>query len=380
MQLIKEVVQNAENWYAQRVAILQEKLDLGELKDEQMQSTLSNGGVYPTPYPWIQPEFLERDENLLEIIKTEFSAVSTNCTAARSTNRNTAGEEIADVLGVIATKPVQKGETVIIDRTYAGVVASTSRCSTCCGAITTPITNSCCEVTYCSEVCAGDAMKLFHKSLCSVDFSAIETAAEGATETTDFAIDALLLIRVLALSIQENVHPLRNSVLARLTPSYGGPSARLIIFNYVNHVVEPTSILQKLGVDIFADPQYDTWVLQTIRCRLQNNKHGQTLDGVCGTAVSDLYSMFNHSCEANVDWRHDENSSKVWMFATRDVKVGEELFISYINGKEMERKERVGTLMPWFGTECRCERCEREKGDGDDKVILEEKMGKVAII
>ena len=345
-----------------------------------MQSTLSNGGVYPTPYPWIQPEFLERDENLIADIKTEFAAVSTNCTAARSKIRNTAGEEIADVLGVIATKPVKEGETVIIDRTFAGVVASTSRCSTCCGAVATAITNPCCDVTYCSKPCAEDALRLFHKPLCSVDFSAIEKTAEAATETTDFALDALLLIRVLALSIQENTHPLLGSVLARLTPSYGGPSARLIIFNFVNHVVEPTSILQKLGVDIFADVRYDTWVLQTIRCRLQNNKHGQTLDGACGTAVSDLYSMFNHSCEANVDWRHDENSSKVWMFAKKDVKIGEELFISYISGKYMDRKERVGMLMPWFGTECRCERCERENDSGSSGTGVEEKMGNVAIV
>jgi len=271
-----------------------------------MQSTLSNGGVYPTPYPWIQPEFLERDDKLLAGIKTEFAAVSQNCTAARSTIRNTAGEEIDDVLGVIATTPIQKGTTVIVDRTLASVVGSTSRCSTCSGPVTSPITNPCCDVTYCSDLCAQDALSRFHQPLCSVDFSAFEAAASTATQTTDFALDTLLLIRVLALSIQENVHPLQNSMLARLTPSYGGPSASLIIFNYVNHVVEPISILQKLGIDVFANARYDTWVLQTIRCRLQNNKHGQTLDGVCGTAVSDLYSMFNHSCDANVDWRHDD--------------------------------------------------------------------------
>jgi hypothetical protein len=355
---------NANAWYGQRVDQLQARVDSDEMSAEEMESTLLNGGVYPTPYPWMTKELLERDDALLKSIQGEFKFASTNCTAVRSTIRNTEGEEVADVLGVVALRDITQGETVVFETTLQGVIGNTKRCETCCGQITSPVLNECCSITYCSTTCSSIALTTFHPALCGKDFSTLQTAAASAVLTTDFALDALLMLRTLALSLNEPIHPLQNTHLARLTPSYGGSSPRLIIFSLDEHIIKPLSMLQKLGVDIFTNAHYDTWVLHTIRCRLQNNKHGHTLDEACGTAVSGLYSMFNHSCAPNVDWRHDDGSSTVTMFAERGVKEGEEMFISYIRGKKMGRAERQRTLMPWFGTECRCERCIAE-GDAE---------------
>lgn len=368
-------LENAEAWYAQRVEQLQARFDEGELGKEEMESTLLNGGVYPTPYPWMTGEILERDEEVLKSIQGEFALASTNCTAARSKIRNTDGEEIADVLGVVATRDIKEGDVVVLETTLQGVIGNTACCKTCCGPITEPVTNSCCRVAYCSQTCTEAALKTFHPVLCGKDFSHLEDAAASATATTDFSLDSLLLLKTLALSIASPTHPLQNTYMNRLTPSYGGPSARLLIFNFPEHIIAPIKMLSSLGLSPFTTPEYDTWVLHTIRCRLQNNKHGQTLDGSHGTAVSSLYSMFNHSCEPNVDWRHDDGSSTVTMFAVADVKEGEEMFISYIGkkGKEVGRKERQRTLMPWFGMDCRCVRCEGEtenesRGENDRDV------------
>ena len=135
---------------------------------------------------------------------------------------------------------------------------------------------------------------------------------------------------------------------------------QLIVLNFADHIVTPILVLRELGVDVFANPLYDTWVLHTIRCRLQNNKHGATLDEFVGSAVSPLYSMFNHSCNPNVDWRHDDHNSTVTLFATRDIKEGEEMYISYIKGADMSRGERQKALMTWLGVECGCAMCESE--------------------
>ncbi|KAF8856088.1 hypothetical protein BDZ45DRAFT_654548 [Acephala macrosclerotiorum] len=365
-------VKNADAWFGQREKILEGVLERGEMNQDQTETTLVNGGVYPTAYPFMGDEFLVRDEKVFEGIEADFKRVSTNCTVIRSTIRNTPGAEgVAattedDCIGAIATRDIIAGEILLIDGMSSGTVgvdADPSGCPTCCARPVKNFFNSCCSVLYCSQVCADTAFTTFHAPICGKDFEYLYTAARNATMTTDLSLDALLLMRVLALSIEEDApHPLQSKVLVRLTPAYGFKHPNLIIFNFLDHIITPITILQTLGINIFTSPLYDTWVLHTIKCRLQNNKHGQTLGDWPGTSISGLYSMLNHSCAPNVDWRHDGASSEVTMFATRDCVKGEELCISYIgaNGNEMSVVERRRKLMGWFGMNCRCGKCVEE--------------------
>jgi hypothetical protein len=359
-------VANAESWLEQRRDILQGQLDEGEITENQMLSTLNNGGVYPTAFPWMEENLVRRDDVLFQPLRKEFSVGSSNCTVSRSTFGHASEEDGTiveiDVLGVVATEIVESGTTVLLDSTVAGVITSNTRCPTCCGKVLGNFTNLCCSVKYCSAVCSKTASTTFHPALCGKDIAFLFDDAKSAESTTSFSLDSLLLLRVLALSLQENVaQPLQTTILNRLTPTYD--MDHLIIFNFHAHIITPIRILQALSVDIFSNPLYDTWVLHTIRCRLQNNKHGQTLDGLYGTAVNPLYSMFNHSCEPNVEWEHVEENSTLRCFSRRDIEQGEELFISYIGYGEMEYSERQGRLAPWLGKECRCTRCVRERSE-----------------
>lgn len=237
-------------------------------------------------------------------------------------------------------------------------------------------------------------MSTFHPSVCGKDFDWLFEKAKLATATTDFSLDALLLLRVLSQTLsdaEKEGHPLKSKVMVRLTPAYNFTVPNLIIFNFQDHVLTPLLILSTLGIDIFASPNYDTWVLHTIKCRLQNNKHGQTLGNWPGTSISGLYSMLNHSCDPNVDWRHESSSCAVTLFATRDVGVGEELCISYIGqeGNEMGVVERRRKLMGWFGMDCGCGKCVREAKEAEDKAeeggilageVLDEKFGELEIV
>ncbi|KFZ16869.1 hypothetical protein V502_04861 [Pseudogymnoascus sp. VKM F-4520 (FW-2644)] len=362
-------VLNAKSWFKQRDDILREQVDAGEMSEEKMQATLHNGGVYPVPYPWMQEDFVSREESFLDGCKAEFSVRSTNSTVSRSAIRDIDTEDDSpssgDVLGAFATKSIAGADTVLVDSTVAGVTSSAERCPTCCGRITEEILNDCCSVPYCSPDCSKTALDTFHASICGKDFGFLTSAAESAELTTDLSLDSVLLLRVLALSMQEpTLHPLKTSLLNRLTPTY--KNDELIIFNFPDHIVTPIRVLGELGIDVFANAAYDTWVLHTIRCRLQNNKHGQTLDGFPGTAVNPLYSMFNHSCAPNVDWEHGDSNSTLRMFALRDVDEGEELFISYIRPLTMEYAERQESLLPWLGMECECERCKAERPPSED--------------
>jgi len=365
-------VKNADAWSDQRDKILKEKVNNKELDESQMVNTSVNGGVYPTAYPFMTEDFLVRDEVVFEGIEEDFKMVSTNCMVVRSTIRNTLaiGKEEAttedDCIGAIATRDIIAGDTVLIDTTSAGSVgvdADPSGCPTCCASPVNNFWNTCCSVLYCSQVCANTALETFHGPICGRDFEYLYSAARKAKVTTDFSLDALLLMKVLALSIADKAdHPLKSKLLVRLTPAYGFKEPNLIIFNFEDHIQMPITILQTFGINIFTEPLYDTWVLHTIKCRLQNNKHGQTLGDWPGTSISGLYSMLNHSCSPNVDWRHDSASSEVTMFATRDCKQGEELCISYIGsqGNSMNVVERRKKLMGWFGMPCRCAKCTEE--------------------
>jgi hypothetical protein len=365
-------VLNANAWHAQRETILKARLEKGEMSEAQMTNTLLNGGVYPTAYPFMTGDLLIRDELVFEGIQAEFSRASTNCTVVRSTIRNTPateGEEATnedDCIGAFATRDLLAGETILVDRMSTGSIAvdgDPNGCPTCCGSPVNNFWNTCCSVLYCSQVCADVALKTFHAPICGRDFEYLYSAAREASASTDFSLDALILMKVLAMSLQEKEdHPLRTRLLVRLTPAYGFKEPKLIIFNFQDHIQTPVAILETLGVNVFTNPLYDTWVLHTMKCRLQNNKHGQTLMDWPGSSISGLYSMFNHSCGPNVDWRHDTGSGDVTMFVTRDCKKGEELMHSYIgdHGSEMDVIHRRAKLMSWFGMACRCGKCTEE--------------------
>eukprot|EP00240_Pyramimonas_obovata_P006056 CAMPEP_0118947288 /NCGR_PEP_ID=MMETSP1169-20130426/45738_1 /TAXON_ID=36882 /ORGANISM="Pyramimonas obovata, Strain CCMP722" /LENGTH=338 /DNA_ID=CAMNT_0006893471 /DNA_START=157 /DNA_END=1173 /DNA_ORIENTATION=+ len=83
---------------------------------------------------------------------------------------------------------------------------------------------------------------------------------------------------------------------------------------------------------------------------------GNTAYGACGTGVYLLPSFFNHSCDPNVDVEFPENNSTMTLRTRRDVTVGEELYITYIDASAaagMRQKE-----LQWgYGFVCQCSRC-----------------------
>lgn len=82
-----------------------------------------------------------------------------------------------------------------------------------------------------------------------------------------------------------------------------------------------------------------------------------------GSAVYLLGSMFNHSCEPNVDVTFPSNNSKAVFKAARDIKRNEELTISYID-HTMNVVARRRALDFGYGFSCQCPKCTSES-DGN---------------
>ena len=84
-----------------------------------------------------------------------------------------------------------------------------------------------------------------------------------------------------------------------------------------------------------------------------------------------LHSHLNHSCEPNASVRHlDQRAAlaRITVIAKRDIQVGEELVVTYVN-PQAPYQVRQNELQGWgFGT-CACPRCvqEAQKSSGRDE-------------
>ncbi|KAK4574815.1 hypothetical protein LTR86_001657 [Recurvomyces mirabilis] len=73
-----------------------------------------------------------------------------------------------------------------------------------------------------------------------------------------------------------------------------------------------------------------------------------------GTGVFATYSRINHSCTPNIDNSHIDDHEL--LYAIRDIKAGEEITTSYIDGLTFPKAWRAHTLARWHFT-CKCEAC-----------------------
>ncbi|KAF7950754.1 uncharacterized protein EAE97_002306 [Botrytis byssoidea] len=122
-------------------------------------------------------------------------------------------------------------------------------------------------------------------------------------------------------------------------------------------------ILEMLGIDIFANQWYDTWVLKTLWQIFRVNSAGEyNAEDEYGCWVDGLYAMFNHSCEeprmlGTYIQDFDRAGSKFQYCALREIKKGEEVCVSYIKVLSGSKMERRKALASWLSGDCRCKRC-----------------------
>lgn len=203
-------------------------------------------------------------------------------------------------------------------------------------------------------------MESYHSVLCEKDFSWLQEEASELRHNGS-AMRSLLALRFLAVCVKRGAsgHPLDHPVVARLQAQTHND--HFDVFTLTQSIIQPIRILCQLGIDVFSNLRFDTWVLHTIWTRLANNKQGFSLAAGYIDSVNPLLSFFNHSCEPNVEYRN-EGSTTVKFLALRNISKGEELFDSYRNVQGLDLAERTEMLWPWFEGPCRCNKCISERG------------------
>jgi len=330
-----------------------------------------SGHVLLQSYPWMDTELFARGAEVTASGQRQFLRASWSlCSLERSSVREgmplgDRSERFAEVFGVMATEDLGQNEMLLVDHTSASAVDDPAdRCLCCCGKLTANfITLECCSTRYCSKLCVDLALATYHLAVCGKDLSRFEKACRKNLATPERAADEMLFLRVLAGAVKHSTtHPLHAPLVKQLTAMYDGKKQQP--FDLKTNITSTFKMLTCLGIDIFANHNFDTWVLQTLRARIGNNAREYSVNGHAHIAINPLHSFFNHSCDPNVKWEDDKatHSSTIRMYTLRRVSEGEELFISYQD--ELSDKpylERRKVLREWLGFDCQCTKCKDEQ-------------------
>lgn len=366
-----------------------------------------SGYVRREVYPWNEhePDRLRDLDVLNELMaevapKLEVKLVNLPTLASDPSN---ACSDTVQQFGVFAKEDVGPRE-VILDETSM-LTANNRLQDTLCDACSAdlpelgsddavqPIQCPDCEVVFCSEECYDTAVGSYHPALCEMDIESIgkDVAPDQAAES----LYSLLLLRAMAMAETQQCHPLDLKEVKYIwgdfhnapAPGYQYPMTdeyyrsdkinKSLRFSFKYNIELPFHMLEKMEIDIFANPQYDVWVFNSLYAKFRGTASAR-LSGSAGSAargpevgaVHPMWCLANHSCDPNVSWEWG-GSIKFWVRGQRvtwqkkdgserrsaaGIKKGEEVLNHYcdIDLPVNERREWMrGTL----GGDCRCARC-----------------------
>ncbi|TGO10659.1 hypothetical protein BTUL_0128g00030 [Botrytis tulipae] len=324
-----------------------------------------SGSIYQKKYPWMAPKLFVRTPRLVRQVNSTFGSLNAEVrpvifgslgTASKSKSLSDFPKN-ADVgpLGIFATRDIEEGESILVDKSYAcvsNIPPSTGQfCDACHAHLAPPFVQpaqifrpSCgCNISFCSRGCHDLAIGCYHKIQCGIDFTWLYKTGASRTEW-----DPRMFLRVICIVLSTpgwskdstpQKNPLQHPLLARLTANYASDDEQVVRgqnWSYQENIVAPTRILSDLGIDIFSPVTKihegktkllaNIWtpeLIQTIYWRMLNNANNSKIDisglqldesfrSTCTPnsgptmahliVISPNYSFFNHSCRYNVMW------------------------------------------------------------------------------
>jgi hypothetical protein len=330
---------------------------------DELQATMRGGQVRFITYPWLGKGNLVRDRATMDSLIDSLKKKTFSCALRQ---RSTQGE----AYGMFATRGIKSGDRVLVDPPRYSASTMELCCPTCAVSLqdlntgrlaSDTIMAPCCQTAFCTEACRDQALRTFHVPLCGADLSHIDKASNHLTASK--LLYELVQAKVFACIIHEdNPNPLACRVIGDIHPHH---DSGYIHLDFEKSYVLPLQTLSSLHIDVFADLRFDTWVLHTIEARLANNARQTTFRDATVSALNEHQPFFNHSCEPNMRQETaDTDMSTVWYFASKDIREGEELCISYLDEDFFYRADvttRQELLRGWFAANCWCTRCARER-------------------
>ncbi|KAJ4332745.1 hypothetical protein N0V87_008171 [Didymella glomerata] len=380
--------------------------------DVEVEDYPDKGLVRRENYPWNEHEPDRHSDECLQFLNEELASIAPKLevrvselpllSTDPSDQSSSTETQFVKQLGIFAKEDIAPGDQVLNERSL--LTAISRRHDTYCDACSTTLPDypeaeqnivcceECDEVFFCSEECHDLAQDMYHPSICGVS---VDQGKVPAREAAD-SLYSILLVRALALSETQDMHPLDLKELRYIWGDYHGKDVdtmwgldsegqlidafagvpRTLPFSFNNNVIKPLHILEKMDVNIFTQSyRYDTWVFNTIYAKLRGTASAQQgLDGRPEIgAVHPMWCLANHSCDPNVAWEW-QGTMKFWAreklvdWEGRDpskgpgLKKGEEVFGHYCDVR-LPVKERREWAVGALGGDCMCPRCVWEEAE-----------------
>ncbi|KAK5058799.1 hypothetical protein LTR84_011063 [Exophiala bonariae] len=365
----------AKKALARDVAYHNQDEEFQNMETYAQEEQLAMGEIITAPYPWAQ--HVKRRKLIIDDANKELDDLSdSRCVIEPSPylSSKLTPKKIgvnSGSYGVYATEPISNDELLFEEATVlCGIEmrGSLDRCYGCASDLSTLTCRLVCRgKLFCSRSCVSRI-----EETCDFPFPKTHQPSDpslgfhqNTTQSKDKEAGHDLLTRVFATTMKfanqsPQNHPLNAPLVVRLMSNY----SKKTNFSLSSNIIEPIDILKALGVDIFSDTRYESWVVQTILARIEVNSRQCDPSGPHLVAINSLYCFFNHSCSPNVKVEdHPSGSSELLVSATRDIKPYEELCITYLDEDQLQLsyEERRKALWPWTGGDCRCDRCDKSR-------------------
>lgn len=359
-----------------------------------------NGIVRREVYPWNTHEPDRFSQQSLEYLNGQLASMAPKCAVQVSklpilleNASDTDGYDIiptCNQLGIFATQDIAPGEVVLQE--YSLLTANNRhKESTCdaCGTELPPLTPEskavncpeCYDTVFCDDFCFQKAQELYHPAVCDKDVDSI--AKDSDAKDADESLYLLLLARLLAMSTQQDIHPLEVNEIKYIwgdfLPSHSNnidlsenaepPPDWTLPFSFAYNIETPLHILEKMDVNIYRGlHQFDLWVFNTLFAKFRGTasaRKGRRDGRPEVAAVHPFWCLANHDCDPNVTWEWGGRMT-LWAREQRvvgggpgGIRAGEEILNHYCDVKlpvQQRREWARGSLGGW----CMCTRCRRE--------------------
>ncbi len=259
--------------------------------------------------------------------------------------------------GVVAKKNIMKGNIIIYEDALVTATLRTDICDNCLKVPIKPIYSEFKEELYCSKECQNKSWETYFKHLNGrnlLKFKQFLRLNDTQTDSNKMLIIIVKLFAMIQLA-EEGSNDVRHVPFLRHLCSYFAEGK--VPGSMWEYFIEFKALFKYEDFEAF-DFQfyYETFTKVSANLAGINSKYNNHLENAVG--LFPTYTFLNHDCDPNATWSTDleTKGNTLEVTALRDIKKGEQIFISYLSN-ETDKSLRKRRLLQYGITDCSCIKC-----------------------